>query len=681
MKKSQCIAASTLLAFILVSCSNIISNTGANTNEQAGASTSKIEETSLNGKTLIEFTGNPAYDITFLNEYWTTNGTPFPSPVVLQGSTTTDGNISGIASRSSRSAGDAAGEVAKDVAINGFGDMVKNFSGKSLLTWAGGTALSGTIGAVAGVGVTYLLDALGIVKSTTNYLKEINGKLDKIEKQLATMQNMLTEMEAKLYTETQYQGELTRYYTVMQNRDIQYNNIYIDAMICWNSIIDILFEAAVASQYQDDATGYAAKIAELNTKEKKLSYLSGFIDSTSWENAMSASEVSLSTDAAGIAFKKYFEDNAQTISEKIEAKVKVWGANANTGASSVFKLCKYLTDTNKGIASENFNMYQLYDKYAEVCFVWEQEGYNWRQQMRDQDSAIIAMSAPLAYWYYALIETLHTSSTNCSELQAYVNAALSLNTNYPIVRHSTPIYQKWGSKWHGQAFTGTIAQIDYTKVMSSKWATPNITKGTSSNVAKKNILEESKYCYNASRLYAGLGPKTPPSDTNTICSEAQNMAMPEEWYKEIFDAYAVKSPTGVTHKSLFDIFKSVGFTNANGSAFSFTSSTVQGYEDFFITNRRTYMKVMTGYKAGNWHEYCPYVTVVVGNSSANYERNGHEVCPVVYAGRYICHVSHYGKGTHETDKSDNYKVCMKTLTNYKHKFYYPIKTDTIVEAQ
>ncbi|MCR5724456.1 MAG: hypothetical protein K6G80_05145 [Treponema sp.] len=656
------VAALTALAFLFTSCSNNISDVALD------ESSSGVAQTGSNEESLVVFTGNPVYDITLLNDYWAKNGTPFDATA---DSTLRQGAVfSSLFSR-----------AAEEAAINGFGDMVKNFSGKSLLTWAGGTALSGTISAVAGVGVTYLLDALGIVKSTTSYLKEISGKLDKIEKQLATMQTMLTEMEAKLYTETQYQGELTRYYTVMQNRDSQYNNIYTDAMICWNSIIDVLFEAAVASQYQDDATGYAAKIAELNTKEKRLSYLSAFIDSTSWENATSASDVAVTTDAAGTAFKKYFEDNAQSISKTIEEKVKAWGANANTGASSVFKLCKYLTDTNKGIASESFNMYQLYDKYAEVCFVWEQEGYSWRQQMRDQDSAIIAMSAPLAYWYYALTETLHASSTNCSELQAYVKAALSLNETYPVVRHSTPIYQKWGSKWQGQAFTGTLAQIDYTKVMSSEWATPTIKKSNSSNVAKKNILKESNYRYNASRLYAGLGPKAPPSDTNTICTEAQDMAMPEEWYKEIFDAYAVKSSTGVTHKALFDIFKSVGFTNADGSAFSFTPSTVQGYEDFFITNRRTYMRVATGYNAGNWHEYCPHVTVVVGNSTATYERSGHEVCPVVYLGRYVYHVSHYGKSTHDSDVSDGYKVCMKTLTTWLHKFYYPVKTDTIVEAQ
>ncbi|WP_294431248.1 hypothetical protein [uncultured Treponema sp.] len=666
------VAALTALTFFFSSCTNSIGSVSEDTNAKSDGN--MAVQSGISGDSLVAFTGNPAYDITLLNNYWAKNGTPF------QGTATS--RIASVSASRSLAADGIQGPLldTKEAAINGFGDMVKNFSGKSLLTWAGGTALSGTIGAVAGVGVTYLLDALGIVKSTSSYLKEISGKLDKIDKQLATMQTMLTEMETKLYSETKLQGELTRYYTVMQNRDNQYNNIYTDAMICWNSIIDVLFEAAVASQYQDDAAGYTAKIAELNTKEKKLSYLSGFIDSASWENATAAADVALTTDAAGAAFKKYFEDNAQTISEKIEAKVKAWGANTSTGASSVFKLCKYLTDTNKGTANDSFNMYQLYDKYAEVCFVWEQEGYSWRQAMRDQDSALIAMSATLAYWYYALTETLHASSTNCSELLSHVNAALALNTNYPIVRHSTPIYQKWGSKWQGQTFTGTLAQIDYTKVMSSKWATPSIEKGSGSKVAKKNILEESNYRYNASRLYAGLGPKAPPSDANTICTEAQNMAMPEEWYKEIFDAYAVSSSKGVTHKALFEIFKSVGFTNADGSAFTFNTVTAQDYEDFFITNRRTYMRVATGYNAGNWHEYCPFVTVVVGNSSATYEQSGHEACPVVYVGRYVYHVSHYGKTSHYTDISDSYKVCKKTLTNRVHKFYYPVKTDTAVVA-
>lgn len=34
-----------------------------------------------------------------------------------------------------------------------------------------------------------------------------------------------------------------------------------------------------------------------------------------------------------------------------------------------------------GLANESFNMFQLYDKYAEFCFVWETEGCNFRQQM------------------------------------------------------------------------------------------------------------------------------------------------------------------------------------------------------------------------------------------------------------------------------------------------------------
>lgn len=163
-------------------------------------------------------------------------------------------------------------EVDPNKAINGFGDLVKNFSSTNLLTWAGGTALSGGISAGVGIGVNMALDAMGIIKSTTSYLKEITAKLDKIQNQLNTMQTMLAELSEQVNDvnmQVKFQGTLTRYYEAIQKRDSYYNNIYIDAMTCWNSINDILLDAALSSQYSN-ATEKAAKLAELSTKELRL---------------------------------------------------------------------------------------------------------------------------------------------------------------------------------------------------------------------------------------------------------------------------------------------------------------------------------------------------------------------------------------------------------------------------
>ncbi|MCR5725624.1 MAG: hypothetical protein K6G80_11115 [Treponema sp.] len=667
------VATLTLEAFLLASCSNSIdgisTGTGGDTADSAQGSSSG--NTAANGSSLITFTGNPAYDITLLNEYWTKNGTTF--------SVTAGDSTSGTASESRAIVADSiSGPLlnAGDAAINGFGDLVKNFSGMNLLTWAGGTALSGMIsgavGSLVSMGITELFDALGLVKSTESYLAEISDKLDKIQDQLNTMQTMLSEMETKLYTETQYQAELTRYYSVMQNRDIQYGNIYIDALVCWNSITDVLVDAALSSQYSTESEK-SAKLAELNTKAKRLAYLKRFIDSDSWDTATDIDDVSVVQSSAGTAFETYFTEHAAEISAEIQEIVKNWGENS-TGASSVFKLCKYLTDTNKGLASDSFNMFELYDKYAEVCFVWEQEGYNWRQQMRDQDCALIAITAPLAFRYYALTEKLGTGSTNCLQLAGYVESAITVCKNNPVVRHSTPVYQKWGSQWRGQAFTGEIKQIDYTKLLKEKWTTNTEAEATICRIDSSPYWLA--YKWNSSRFYAGLEPQSPWSWTQNekICSEAATLAMPEAWYKEQFEAYVSSSASGMTHKALIEIFRNAGFTYTDGTSLIYSPVN----EQYFITSQKNYARIVIGYSAGYWHEYCPYIPVVTANSRSACIVSTHESCPVVFQGvHYWCWI-----GNSKENVSDDIAESRQVLTNWSNKtYFYPVKTDTVVEAQ
>ena len=516
--RASLVASVTAVAFLFASCVNSIGEAGAESAAETNANNASATSSGTsgtNGGMLITFTGNPAYDITLLNDYWSKHGTPFPAPenaVVSTDSTTTDIFTTAADGTSSRSAiagnGNLAPLYAVDTskAINGFGDLVKNFSGTNLLTWAGGAALTGGINASMTVGVNMALDALGIIKSTTSYLKEISAKLDKIQNQLNTMQTMLAELSEQVNDvnmQVKYQGTLTRYYEAIQKRDSYYNSIYIDAMTCWNSINDILLDAALSSQYSN-ATEKAAKLAELSTKELRLNYLASFIDKEKWEKATTVDGVEIVNSDAGTAFQTYFTEHADEISTKLAAVVKNWGANQNTGASSVFKLCAYLTASNSGLAGESFNMFQTYDKYAEVCFVWEQEGYDWRQQMRDQDSALIAMTAPLAYWYYALTETLGSQSSNNKELENYVDAAIAMNNASAIVRYSTPIYQKWGSKWAGQVFNGTIKQINYVDVIKTKtWRCSYKKVKNICNISVKKFIRSDGWEYNASRLYAG----------------------------------------------------------------------------------------------------------------------------------------------------------------------------------
>lgn len=665
----------TAVVFLLSSCANDIGSVETNIN----ADSDLTSESGTPDGLLISFTGNPAYDITLLNNYWAKNGMPFSATKSTAISTEEDiANRNAISdSSSSILQGNAA------ASINGFGDLVKNFSGTNLLTWAGGAALTGGINASMTVGVNMALDALGIIKSTTSYLKEITSKLDAIQKQLNTMQTMIEELGEqvqKVNTETKYQGMLTRYYTVMDNRDRQYNNIYIDALVVWNSINDILLDAALSSQYSD-ASEKAEKLAELSTKEKRLSYLKSFIDAESWENAASIDEVKIVDSDAGKNFTEYFENNAEEIGTKLADVIKKWGTNQSTGASSVFKLCKYLTEANKGTANESFNMFQLYDKYAEACFVWEQEGYNFRQQMRDQDSALIAMTSPLAYWYYAVTESLGSSSTNCKELSDYVDAAIALNKNTAIVRHSTPIYQKWGSKWQGQVFNGTIRQINYVNVIKTKtWLCSYAKVKNTSNIAVKKRIRSDGYEYNASRLYAGYSSYTIgdafSSSQRSVYSIAAGMAMPEEWYTEMFDAYKTYSASGVKGKSIMNIFKDMGFSFENGQKISLSQYKYGSNEQLFITSRRPYVR-----QSGAGESiYNLLISVVRGNDDSGviYQLNNigdHEAIPCSYVRTEV-----YTNGWNTSDK---YRVIHKINNDYSscRTFFYPEKTDKAVVAK
>ena len=409
------------------------------------------------------------------------------------------------------------------------------------------------------------------------------------------------------------------------------------------------------------------------------SYLASFIDKEKWEKATTVDGVEIVNSDAGTAFQTYFTDHADEISTKLAAVVKNWGANANTGASSLFKLCAYLTASNSGLAGENFNMFQTYDKYAEVCFVWEQEGYDWRQQMRDQDSALIAMTAPLAYWYYALTETLGSQSSNNKELENYVDAAIAMNKASAIVRHSTPIYQKWGSKWAGQVFNGTIKQINYVNVINNGAWKSNAVK--TKNIAQmycKRFIRSDGWEYNASRLYAGYSSyaigNAFSSKQRNVFSKAASMAMPEEWYTEMFDAYKTYSASGVKGKSVMQIFKDMGFSLDNNQKISLSQYTYARNEELFITSRRAYVRQQGNGKTG----YHLLVPVVMGNNESGIIYNNigdHEAVPCTYT-----RVEVYTNGW---NKSDDYRIIHTINDDYSsyRKFFYPVKTDTPVLAQ
>lgn len=68
-------------------------------------------------------------------------------------------------------------------------------------------------------------------------------------------------------------------------------------------------------------------------------------------------------------------------------------------------------------------------------------------------------------------------------------------------------------------------------------------------------MKEENYRYNASRLYGGYAPAH-PDKPKTDYEPSTKLAMPEEWYRELYDAYAASGK----RRSLMEIFKNQGFT-------------------------------------------------------------------------------------------------------------------------
>ena len=671
---SPLIASLTIGMFLLSSCSNISVETDSSTGNITNQTTAdESAGTKFLDEAGIEFTGNPAYDIGLLNEWWAKNGTPFQTS---QEESSTTRTLSAA----------RAGEEAGQIAINDFGDMISNFSGTSFLTWIGGAAIGGAISAGGSFLAGKLLDAMGIMKTQTHYFKEIIAKLERMEKQLDEIQNIVDNMHKNvknLKTEIQYQKELTKYYTVMQQRNEEYKNIFDAALSCWNSIFDELVYAALISQYGENTVAYNAKKDELHptdwgkAMELRLAYLDKFIDTASWLKAKKADEVSFNfTEEAG-AFQAYCSKHSSEIGKKLNDCILNWGKKNSTGAKIFLS---YLTEGMSPSTTQTFNMFQLYDKYAELNFVWEQEGYTLRQQLRDTDSALIALTAPLAYWYYAITELLGTKSTNCIEFKEYVNLAISLNKDNPVIKKDKPYYQKWGSKWYGQTFTGVIKENDYAKCMSDYWTINRHSSHLDGFPSKEQLPEVLRrvlnenfadFKGNASYFYSCNPP--PAAATSSPCTAAENMAMPSEWYKEMFEAYKVNN----RYKPLIKIFMDVGFISQYGNQIQTSASyRYETNEVLFVTSDSIYAKTITN-NSDLTGTGTVFITSVIANSDVSLSRYNPQNQPIYeeWAVQYDCVIikeRKHGDTYYCTSKYRVPRKVSKSSHDYR-KFYYPVK--------
>ena len=386
--------------------------------------------------------------------------------------------------------------------------------------------------------------------------------------------------------------------------------------------------------------------------------------------------------------KKYPTDEAKF--DAVKAAVRQWGEESVGTASAVMparqqakNLIEKITNSvqipgQTGYVSDYLS---IYDEYARRTLMWEQEGYVWRELMRAQDAKMVMQLSIASLLYYTLV---NENQVEIENLYKKIAAYRELVKNTPIVRHSTPIYIKYGSKWAGQVFTGELKTMNYAKIMKDKkWSKGENQRLGKSDTYIKYILKEETYRYNDSRLYGGYAPAKPtPDEKMNVYAPATQFAMPEEWFREVYNGYVV----GGKSKTLMEIFKRIGF-RYNSKELQIRDFEADKFEQYFITNNRPYTKV---YYVSD-HVYHLAIPVVTGNSTDLMKGlvgkledvNDHNAIALKYQATNAYSVTKVGKHSSSTDKTDAYRMYNKLLTDYSsfRTMFYLAKTDKAVEVK
>ena len=629
------------VSFALAACSNSVGDDVASVNSSEGTAVAALDP--VVGPQ-IEFTGNPLYDIGQLNDYWKGLGKSLDERNEILG-------------------GAYPKALAKtdDSPTKDFKHPIQNVSwGKDVFKWLtdffGDNIKSPGLKSLFQIGMDELAGALGFNGGGggAKVLETINDVLDEVEAMRKQLDEMQDYLEKHITTVVMSAEELG----LAKERILERNRAYDEHL----THLDMDLYAALQSLF-------------LTSLE-----VSGAAKFKNFDEWSALSEEERQTYLADEKYKAYMEKNNDSLTKEAERIILKWGDATVVGspaANAAFNVVKMLSSEitiSNRTAIKNYA--GLYELLAYETVVWEAEGYEWRQQMINADIAFLAKLSMAASWYY----TINKNNQAVSNLEKCVEKFQKYVENNKVVRHSTPIYVKSGSKSRNQVFTGKIDQINYGEVLKTKWKTKTI-KSIARGINKMYPLEEDTYKYNASRLYCGFGPYNINNAyrMNVYSGTAQKV-MPEIFYKELYDSYAVETPNGVKRKSLVQIFKDAGFTMASGGQIPVEPYKKEKNELFFITGLRPYTHSVkeTSLCARCYHLG---VSVAIANTDGDiFGTNEHESFVAAYEAQYVYAPSHYGKKTHERDVSDAFRVYMNLKKDYSsyRKWFYPVKTDKAI---
>ena len=393
--------------------------------------------------------------------------------------------------------------------------------------------LGPTVGNVAGNAVSkQLIKVLGFGSSSKSE-QTVMTKLNEMADDIKMIQDHLDDLTEKVSN-----LKLDRAFETKRQK---YLDVYYQATITWNTIDDARWICALHYKYGDNITSSPDYLK--SSSEEKTAFMASLADDEKFAEFLASDNI-------------YVLEQDKAVTKAIHA----WG---NKGyAVDYLTLADFLTKKEIGqLGKERYNMFQVYDQLAFQAFVWEAEGYTWRNMMRDADCALMLKAGLLANAYFASTEPAGTASKNCELIQRTMQSMVQMAKDYPVEIHSTPICNL--DKKKPVIFEKNLHEIKYSNMVETCYNMSHFAKTNKKNVWNwdkqgelwmnhwNSNLEYYSGIRNDQQLMRGM-PLSMQYDLGN-----GGFAISQKWWEALWKAYDIK---GYEHPTMLQILKRGGFS-------------------------------------------------------------------------------------------------------------------------
>ncbi|MBQ7753761.1 MAG: hypothetical protein IJR80_08940 [Treponema sp.] len=394
-----------------------------------------------------------------------------------------------------------------------------------------------------------LIKTIGLSKSSPQQ-QSVMSKLNEMTNELKLIQTHLDDLTNQI-------NDLTLDNAFNKKRE-KYLDVYYQATITWNTIEDARWVAALHYKYGDNIE--SSPDWNRSSTDEKTAFMASLADDPGFADFIASED------------NAYVEEQDETITNAILQ----WGKMGY--AVDFLTLAEFLTKQEIGrIGKERYNMFQVYDKLAYYAYIWEAEGYEWRNMMRDMDCALMLKAGMLANAYFAITESAGENSRNCELVRNAVKAMANMAADYPVVIHSSPILTL--DKKNPIIFEGQFHEIKYGHLLWTLYDTRRYQGGgcmewdddyrfeeyRNENDYYRDLQSMDSYIgiigngSNAACVYQGLPPANVAHVSGSVApSNNKGFTLDEKWFKKLWDAYTVK---GEPHPTMLQILEKGGFSN------------------------------------------------------------------------------------------------------------------------